>query len=181
MHSHVWLFATPWTVAHQALLSMEFSRQEYWSGLPFHTPGKLSHPGIEPMSLVSTAFPALAGRFFTTLPLGKTHHCYHYLGKVHYLKHGRCSANIISFIHSPLLVLYNTHTHYPRASIHLKCLYQLFINTSQIYTIDHRKCHSKLGWFIHWRNLLWRACPVSACSWSGPPGWQWARDWPLSL
>ena len=40
--SHVWLFVTPWTVAHQAPLSMEFSRQEYWSGLPFPSPGESS-------------------------------------------------------------------------------------------------------------------------------------------
>ena len=45
--SHVWLFATPWTIAHQAPLSMEFSRQEYWSGLPFPSPGDLSNPGIK--------------------------------------------------------------------------------------------------------------------------------------
>ena len=48
--SCVWLFATPWTVAHQAPLSMEFSRQEYWSGLPFPSPGYLPNPGIEPGS-----------------------------------------------------------------------------------------------------------------------------------
>ena len=53
-------FVTPWTVAHQAPLSMRFPRQEYWSGLPFPFPGDLPHPGIEPAS------PALAGRFFTT-------------------------------------------------------------------------------------------------------------------
>ena len=52
---HVCVFVTPWTVAHQALLSVEFSRQEYWSGLPFHFPGDLPHPGIEPMSLVSVS------------------------------------------------------------------------------------------------------------------------------
>ena len=45
--SRVPLFATPWTVAYQAPLSMEFSRQEYWSGLPFPSPGNLPHPGIE--------------------------------------------------------------------------------------------------------------------------------------
>ena len=44
----VQLFTTPWTVAHQALLSMGFSRQEYWSGLPFPPPGDLPDPGIEP-------------------------------------------------------------------------------------------------------------------------------------
>ena len=45
--SRVWLFATPWTVAHQAPLSMGFSRQEYWSGLPFPSPGDLPNPGTE--------------------------------------------------------------------------------------------------------------------------------------
>ena len=50
LFSCVWLFATPWTVAHQAPQSMEFSRQEYWSGLPFPSPGDLPNPGIEPGS-----------------------------------------------------------------------------------------------------------------------------------
>ena len=63
MLSCVQLFATPWTIAHQVPLSVEFSRQEYWSGLPFPTPGNLPHPGTKPISLAS---PALAGRFFTT-------------------------------------------------------------------------------------------------------------------
>ena len=48
--SRVRLFATPWTVARQAPLSMGFSRQEYWSGLPFPSPGDLPNPGIEPRS-----------------------------------------------------------------------------------------------------------------------------------
>ena len=48
--SRVQLFATPWTVAHQAPPSMEFTRQEYWSGLPFPPPGDLPDPGIEPES-----------------------------------------------------------------------------------------------------------------------------------
>ena len=63
MLSRVRLFATPWIVAHQAPLSMEFSRQEYWSGLPFPAPGDIPDPGIEPTFLVS---PELAGEFFTT-------------------------------------------------------------------------------------------------------------------
>ena len=46
----VQLFVTPWTVAHQAPPSIEFPRQEYWSGLPFPSPGQLPDPGIEPMS-----------------------------------------------------------------------------------------------------------------------------------
>ena len=58
-------FAIPWTVAHQASLSMGYPRQEYWSGLPFPSPGYFPNSGIEPGS------PALAGRFFTTEPSGK--------------------------------------------------------------------------------------------------------------
>ena len=68
--SHVQLFGTPWTVVCQAPPSMEFSRQEHWSRLPFLTPGDLPDPGIKLESLVS---PALAGRFFTTVPPGKPH------------------------------------------------------------------------------------------------------------
>ena len=65
MLNWVQLFATPCTVARQASLSMGFSRQEYWSGLPFPCPGDLPDPEIEPK------FPALAGRFFTAEPPGK--------------------------------------------------------------------------------------------------------------
>ena len=61
--SHVRLFVIPWTVAHQAPLSMGFSRQEYWSGLPYLRLGDLPNSGNEPPSLMS---PALAGGFFTT-------------------------------------------------------------------------------------------------------------------
>ena len=60
--SRVQLFEVPWTVAHQAPLSMGFSRQEYWSGLPRPPPGDLPDPGTEPVSLKS---PALVGGFFT--------------------------------------------------------------------------------------------------------------------
>ena len=67
------LFETPWTVAHQVPLSMEFSRQEYWSELLFPPPGDLRDPGIEPVSPTS---PALAGRFFTTEPPGKPMYTY---------------------------------------------------------------------------------------------------------
>ena len=56
--SHVQLFATPRTVAHQAPLSMGFFRQEYWSGLPFSAPGDLLDPGITPTSLASPVLQA---------------------------------------------------------------------------------------------------------------------------
>ena len=58
-------FVTLWTVTYQAPLSMGFSRQEYWSGLPFPSPGDLPNPGIKPAS------PASAGRFLTTELPGK--------------------------------------------------------------------------------------------------------------
>ena len=64
--SHVQLFATPWTVAHQAPLSMGFSRQEYWSGLPFPSPGDLPNPGIKPRS------PALQADALSSEPPGTT-------------------------------------------------------------------------------------------------------------
>ena len=63
--SCVQLFATPWTVAYQAPLSVGFSRQEYWSGLPFPSPGDLPNPGIEPGS------PALQADALPSEPPGK--------------------------------------------------------------------------------------------------------------
>ena len=62
---HVHLFVTPWTVAHQAPPSMGFTRQEYWSGLPFPSPGDLPNPGIEPRS------PTLWADALTSEPPGK--------------------------------------------------------------------------------------------------------------
>ena len=69
--SHVQVSVTPWTVAHQAPLSMGFSRQEYWSGLPLPSPGDLPDPRIE------LASPALAGGFFTTEPPGRCLQLFH--------------------------------------------------------------------------------------------------------
>ena len=63
--SRVWLSRIPWTVAHQASPSMGFSRQEYWSGLPFPSPGDLPNPGIEPWS------PTLQSDALTSKPPGK--------------------------------------------------------------------------------------------------------------
>ena len=73
-HSVVSDSLTPWTIARQVLLSMEFPRHEHRSGLLFPPPGHLSDPEIEPASLAS---PALAGGFFTTVPLGKLCLCIH--------------------------------------------------------------------------------------------------------
>ena len=63
--SQVYLFVTLWNVAHQAPLSIRFPRQEYWSGLPFPSPGGLPHPGMEPMS------PALQADSLPSEPLGQ--------------------------------------------------------------------------------------------------------------
>ena len=68
--SRVRLFVTPQTVTHQAPLSMGFSRQGYWSGVPFPLPGDLPNPGIEPSFIKS---PALAGEFFTTRDTWEAH------------------------------------------------------------------------------------------------------------
>ena len=70
LFSCVQLHATLWTIAHQALLSMGFSRQEYWSGLPCSLSGNLPDPGIKPASPVS---PVLAGRFFPTNTTWEAH------------------------------------------------------------------------------------------------------------
>ena len=68
--SHAWLFVTLWAVAHQAPLSMGFSRQEYWSGLPCPPPGDLPDPGIKSTSHISCN----GGRFFTTSATWEAHY-----------------------------------------------------------------------------------------------------------
>ena len=88
--SHVQFFVTPWTVVCQAPLSMEFFRQEYWSRLPFSTPGDLPQTGIKPSS---PAFPARAGRFSTTEP------------------HGNPSVSHVSTLYRSLLKWYTNPKH----------------------------------------------------------------------
>ena len=79
--SHVQLFAAPWTISRQALLSRGLPRQEYWSGLPFLPPGYLANPDIEPMSLRSSA---LTTGFFTTSVIWEACDCEHnFLLNVH--------------------------------------------------------------------------------------------------
>ena len=72
--SCVWLFVMLWTVALQTPLSREFSRQDYWSGLPFPPPGESSQPRERTWYLAS---PALTGKFLTTKPPGKPRILYH--------------------------------------------------------------------------------------------------------
>ena len=73
MLSCIQLFVTPWATACRAPLSIEFSRQEYWSELPVPSPADLPDPGIEPMSRAS---PALAGEFFTSSATKEAPHSY---------------------------------------------------------------------------------------------------------
>ena len=87
--SHVWLFAIPWTIAHQTALSMGLSQQEYWSGLPLPPPGDLSNPGIEKSLL---QFLHWQVGFFTIEPPGK---------KTHILashKYESCYMNILELV-----------------------------------------------------------------------------------
>ena len=87
--SHVQLFVTPWTEACQVPLSMEFSRQEHWRGLPCPPPGDLLDPGIESLSLIS---PALVGGFIPLSPPGKV--IYLYVSEKKSVNHVRLSATL---------------------------------------------------------------------------------------
>ena len=82
--SCVQLCASLWTETHQAPLSMGFSRQEYWSGLPFVSPGDLPDPGIKPVSLMS---PASACRFFTTSATWEAHILQYIYTESHHVVH----------------------------------------------------------------------------------------------
>ena len=88
------LFVTPWTVAPQVPLSMEFSRQEYWSGLPFLSPGNLPDPGIQPRSLMSLALP---GSFFTTSATQEAKFAYS-LKYIYKIAHSQVSDNSFPFM-----------------------------------------------------------------------------------
>ena len=98
--SHVRLFPTPWTAARQAPLSMEFSRQEYWSRLPFPSPGDLPKPGIKPVSLLS---PALAGGFFT---ISNTYIYPFFFRLFSNIGHYRVLSRVSCAIQRSLLVIY---------------------------------------------------------------------------
>ena len=107
--------ATPGTLARQASLSMGFSRQEYWSGLPFPSPGDLPNPGIEPVS------PALAGRFFTTEPLGKPK------------EYSRTCENM-KFRFLPI----NSFTGHSHAHVSVSCLWPLSWFNSRVEYLESR-------------------------------------------
>ena len=110
--SHVGFFETPWTVAHQAPLSIGFPRQEYWSGLPFPPPGDLPHPENELGSLVVT------GGFFTTVPPGKPSY-YTYLSQKGYSsRRSQMAQNSTSWVD---ILLSGTTTPSPKNRYGLPC------------------------------------------------------------
>ena len=120
-------FVTPWTISHQVPLSMGFSRQEYWSKLPFPSPGDLPNLGIQPVSPVS---PALAGGFFATEPPGKSHKkewdIYIYL-HTHTHTHTFVSIHLLmDTLHNHVLVIINNAVGNLRHMYLLKLLFSLF-------------------------------------------------------
>ena len=116
---------TPWTVACLALLSMGFSRQEYWTGLPFPSPGDLPYPGIESETLLS---PTFAGGFLTTAPPGKPLLCTCKM-KTHWSKLVyQQQAPLISFLSELYLILAGVILTALQEMVfsHLKRTYSLF-------------------------------------------------------
>ena len=109
--SRVRLFVTQWTVAHQAPLSMEYSRQEYWSGLPFPSPEDLLDLGVKPISF---GFPELAGRFFTAEPLGKP------INPVSQANSGNFLNSLVVIPYVIYYLLYLRCASKPRSSLHLQ-------------------------------------------------------------
>ena len=116
--SHVQLFVTPWTVTYQVPLSIGFSRQKYWSGLPFPPPGDLPNPGVEPRP------PTLQADALLSEPPGKPHTivyrlqshtfvCFMYFGR--WVLHTKTSIN---FSHPHFHGLYSLISHTPETQAH---------------------------------------------------------------
>ena len=134
MLSCVQLFTTPWTVAHQAHLSIGFSRQEYWSGLPFPTWGDLPNPGIEPMTL------ALQVDSLPSEPKGKLHEYVHHV-----------SCPVLTESQTRWLLLLGTFGWLHQEKGYLKLIH------SSIWTLDPRVSQfTKLSWFVIFPVLFWR-------------------------
>ena len=131
--SCVWLIATPWMVACQALPSMEFSRQEYGNGLLCPPPGHLPDPGIKLASLMS---PALAGGFFTTSATweahsttGNTNSFTGFLERVRYILLKLFSLLLLS---PPLLSPFPQSTHSCPQTVEVRCPFWLHIGTASL-------------------------------------------------
>ena len=138
--SHVQLFSTPWTIAHQALLSIEFPRKEYWSGLPFLSPEDLPDLGIKPMSS------ALAGRFFTCWVIRESPH----------INMPECiSPPIDKHLRFWLLVKFNHQKCCSEHSCTDFCIWlQTYICITRAY-IEPEHMYDQ-DWNAHWKSLnLW--------------------------
>ena len=135
-------FKTPWTVALQAPLSTEFSRQEYWSELLFPSPGDLPDPGIKPVSPVA---PALADRIFTTEPRGKLHY-----------EHPPPAGTFVT-TDEPTL----THPSHPKCMLHITVLpwWCTFCAFGQMYNDMYPPLWSHLEYFHCPKTPLCSACP----------------------
>ena len=139
--SHVTLFVTPWTVAHQGRLSMGLSQQEYQSGLPFPSSGDPPKPGMEPASLVS---PALAGRFFTTGPEAPLDAYRRPLPSQHNCSLPICAENVITCY---ILVYKNVYQFITMYTCYSLCIYALFLknNIMPILVITFLMQWSRMG------------------------------------
>ena len=142
--SSVWLFETPWTIAHQAPLSMGFSRQEYWSALPFPSPGDHPNPGIKPMS------PTLAGRFFTS---SATDLGFITMLTIHVVNYDRRTEELYAVLQFPVQwLLYGSHQvfwgpYLVSSSVHL--LNFTLIKNNKIL-IQRGKC------LFYYKNYNWK-------------------------
>ena len=123
--SPVQLFVTPWAIAYQASPSVEFSRQEYWSGLPFPSPGDLPDPGIEPES------PALQADSLLSEPPGKPHFIHNFSGI--YIAHVAVSSLLLLFSLSHVQLCNPMHCSTPRFPV-LHCLPE-FAQTMSIESV----------------------------------------------
>ena len=162
-------FSSSWTIARQAPLSMGFSRQEYWSGLPFPSPGDLPNPGIEPATLRS---PALADGFFTTSATWESHVYTHRNTHTHTHTHtslqGKKIQGIIKIIfgHKGLLGNFPGSPAVKTPSLHcrrhgfnpwLENIYsvsrmvwpKILINKNLAPTVQHTELYSKLSNDLH--------------------------------
>ena len=160
--SRVRLFATPWTVAHQAPPSMGFSRQEYWSGLPFPSPGDLPDPGIEPRS------PALQADALTSEPPGKPQYCSEEFKKpvaqnwfkVSVFGCGLCDTLLFGFWSGFSFLVNNCYIQ----SVITSCL--MFVSLwAVLYHLYFRTLKTEIERLINLRQLImdhfWtRSCPI---------------------
>ena len=117
--------ATPWTIAHQAPLSVGFPWQEYWSGLPFTSPGDLQDSRMEPKS------PKLSGRFFTTEPPGKPVNimCMRALSCPTLRNPTDCSPPGQARILEWVVISYSRQSFWPRGRIHVSWVGRVFFTT----------------------------------------------------